>query len=103
MFVFLHPDVMQRLCTEPEERQRFVQAMRSCPGVILEMLPFAPRKRRPEPRIVLIPSSCRRQREYRREELVICCDRFDLIEKITLLAYISMLQMRIEQEVMEGQ
>lgn len=91
MFVFLHPDVMQRLCTEREERQRFVQAMRSCPGVILEMLPFAPRKRRPEPRIVLIPSSCRRQREYRREELVICCDRFDLVEKITLLAYISML------------
>jgi len=94
---------MQRFCTEREERQRFVQAMRSCPGVILEMLPFAPRKRRPEPRIVLITSSCRRQREYRREELVICCDRFDLIEKITLLAYISMLQMRIELEVMEGQ
>ena len=48
-------------------------------------------------------SSCRRQREYRREELVICCARFDLVEKITLLAYISMLQMWIEQEVMEGQ
>ena len=103
MFVFLHPDIMQRLCTEREERQRVVQALRSCSGVILEMLPFAPRKRRPEPRIVLIPSSCRRQREYRREELVICCDQFDLVEKITLLAYISMLQMRIEQEVMEGQ
>lgn len=51
---------------------------------------------------MLIPSSCRRQREYRREELVICCDQFDLVEKITLLAYISMLQMRIEQAVMEG-
>ena len=103
MFVFLHPEVLKLLCTEQEDRQRFVRAMRSCPGVILEMLPFAPRKRRPEPRIVLIPSSCRRQREYRREELVICCDRFDLVEKITLLAYISMLQMRIELEVMEGQ
>ena len=103
MFVFLHPDVLKLFCTEQEARQRFVRAMRSCPGVILEMLPFAPRKRRPEPRIVLIPSSCRRQREYRREELVICCDRFDLIEKITLLAYISMLQMRIELEDMEGQ
>ena len=103
MFVFLHPDVMERLCIEKDERQRFVQAMRSCPGAILELLPFAPRKRRPEPRIVLIPSSCRRQREYRREELVICCDRFDLVEKITLLAYISILQMRIEQAVMEGQ
>lgn len=51
MFVFLHPDVMERFCMEKEERQRFVQAMRSCPGVILEMLPFAPRKRRPEPRL----------------------------------------------------
>jgi len=30
-------------------------------------------------------------------------NRFDFVEKITLLAYISMLQMRIEQEVMEGQ
>ena len=97
MFVFLHPDVLKLFCTEQEARRRFVRAMRSCPGVILEMLPFAPRKRRPEPRIVLIPSRCKR--EYRREELVICCDRFDLFEKMDLLAYLSLLQMRIEQEV----
>lgn len=100
MFVFLHSDVLKRLCTDHDDRQHFVHAMLWWPDAILKTLPFEPGKRCPEPRIVLIPPECKG--DYCREEFVICCARFGFIEKITLGACIALLQMRIDQEALSG-
>lgn len=101
MLVLLHTDVLKRLCTDQDDRERFIRAMLWWPDAILRTLPFEPTKRCPEPRIVLIPPECKR--DYCREELVICCTRFGLVEKITLGAYFALTQMRMDQKALAGQ
>ena len=98
MFVFLHADVLIRLCADQDDWGRFVRAMLWWPDAILRTLPFEPRKQCSEPRIVLIPPECKG--DYCQEELVICCTHFGFVEKITLRAYFALLQMRIDQEQM---
>ena len=101
MFVFLHADVLIRLCADQDDWERFVRAMLWWPDAILRILPFEPsRKQCSEPRIVLIPPECKG--DYCQEELVICCTHFGFVEKITLRAYFALLQMRIGQEALVG-
>ncbi len=100
MFVFLHADVLKRLCADRDDWERFVRAMLWWPDAVLRTLPFEPRKLCSEPRIVLVPPECKG--DYCQEELVICCTHFGFAEKITLRAYFALLQMRIDQEALVG-
>ncbi|MBS1210288.1 MAG: hypothetical protein H6R19_2686 [Proteobacteria bacterium] len=101
MFVFLHADVLKRLCADQDDREHFVRAMLWWPDAILRTLPFEPRMQCPEPRIVLIPPEYKG--DYCQEELVICCTRFGFVEKITLRAYFALTQMRMDQKALAGQ